>query len=93
MQLSSRQLARLHHGGILFLEALAESRRALQVFVDAAENASLFAGNQGLGGEVVDAVVEAALHETRVHLVWSACWFFYFIFCLFIFVGYGNAES
>jgi hypothetical protein len=68
MHLSSWQLAGLHHGRILFLEPLTEPGRALQVFVDTAENASLFPGNQALGGKVVNAVIEAALDETRVHL-------------------------
>jgi hypothetical protein len=68
MHLSSRQLTGLHHGRILLLEPLAEPGRTLQVFVDTAENASLFPGNQALGGEVVDAVIEAALDETRIHL-------------------------
>lgn len=58
----------LHHGRVLFLEALVQALRALQVLVDAAHHAAFLAVDEGLGCEVVDAVVEAALDELGVHL-------------------------
>lgn len=66
--LPPRQLAALHHGGVLLLEALAQAGGALEELVDAAQHAAFLAGDEGLGGEVVDAVVEAALDELGVHL-------------------------
>lgn len=63
-----RHLAALHHGRVLLLEALVQPGGSLQVLVHAAHHAALLAVDQGLGGEVVDAVVEAALHELGVHL-------------------------
>lgn len=50
------------------MEALAESLRALEELVDAAHDAALLLGEKGLGGEVGDAVGEAALDEVGVHL-------------------------
>lgn len=38
------------------------------MLVDAAHDALLFAVDQGLGGEIVDAVIEAALDHLGVHL-------------------------
>lgn len=38
------------------------------MLVDAAHDALLFAVDQGLGGEIVDAVIEAALNHLGVHL-------------------------
>lgn len=63
----------MHHGRVLFLEALVQTLRALKVLVDAAHHATLLAVDEGLGCEVVDAVVEAALDELGVHLMmeWS----------------------
>ena len=58
----------MHHGRILFLEALVQALRALEVLVNAAHHAALLAVDEGLGCEVVDAVVEAALDELGVHL-------------------------
>ena len=66
--LPAGHLATLHHGGILLLEALVQALGALQELVHAAEGAALLAGDQGLGGEVVDTVIEAALDELGVHL-------------------------
>ena len=66
--LSAGKAALLCHGSVLLLEALAESLRALEELVDAAHDAALLLGEKGLGGEVGDAVVEAALDEVRVHL-------------------------
>jgi len=66
--LFAAQLAALHHGGVLLLESLVQALGALQVLVDAAHDALLFAVDQGLGGEIVDAVIEAALDHLGVHL-------------------------
>lgn len=66
--LSSRKLTTLHHGGILFLEALSQSGGTLEVFVDTAKDTAFLSGDQGLGGKVIDAVIEAALYKTGVHL-------------------------
>ena len=71
--LSAGELTTLHHGGILFLEALAQPSRALEVLVDAAKDAAFLAGHQGFGGEIVDTVVEAALYKTGVHLDSERC--------------------
>jgi hypothetical protein len=71
--LSSGELTTLHHGGILFLEALSQSSGTLEVFVDTAKDTTLLSGDQGLGGEVVDTVVEAALYEAGVHLCKVKC--------------------
>lgn len=60
--------AGLHHGSVLLLESLVETGRALEVLVDATHDAGLFAVDEGLGGEVVDTVVEAALDHLGVHL-------------------------
>jgi hypothetical protein len=66
--LSAREAALLCHGGVLLLETLAESLGALEELVDAAHDAALLLGEKRLGGEVGDAVGEAALDEVRVHL-------------------------
>lgn len=68
LYLSAGKAALLCHGSVLLLEALAESLRALEEFVDAAHDATLLLGEKGLGGEVGDAVGEAALDEVGVHL-------------------------
>lgn len=60
--------AGLHHGSVLLLESLVETGRALEVLVDATHDAGLLAVDEGLGGEVVDTVVEAALDHLGVHL-------------------------
>jgi hypothetical protein len=66
--LSSRKLTALHHGGILFLEALSQPGGTLEVFVDTAKDTTFLSGDQGLGGEIINTVVEAALYEAGVHL-------------------------
>ena len=66
--LSAGKAALLCHGSVLLLEALAESLRALEELVDAAHDAALLLGEERLGGEVGDAVGEAALDEVGVHL-------------------------
>lgn len=58
----------LRHLRILLLKALAQALGALEELVDAAHHAPLFPAQQALGGEVADAIVEAALHEVGVHL-------------------------
>lgn len=58
----------LHHSRVLFLESLVQPGRALQVLVNATKNALFFAVDEGLGGEIVDAVVETALDHLGVHL-------------------------
>jgi len=65
--LSTWKLSTLHHGRILLLEAFSEASRALEILVDTPKDTALLAGDQGLGGEVVDAVVEATLDEPGVH--------------------------
>ena len=67
-QLSSGKLTTLHHSGILFLEALSQSGRTLEMFVDTAKDTAFLSGDQGFGSEVIDTVIEAALYETGVHL-------------------------
>lgn len=57
-----------HHGLVLFLEPLVQASRSLHELVDTTQDTALFAVDQGLGGEVVDAVIEAALDELGVHL-------------------------
>lgn len=60
--------AALGHGSVLLLEAVSEPLGALEDLVDAPHDAALLARAQRLGGEVGDAVVEAALDQVRVHL-------------------------
>lgn len=67
-RLSAWQLAGLGHGGVLLLEAVAESLLALEVLIDATHNAALLSRGERLACEVVDAVIEAALDEVGVHL-------------------------
>jgi len=66
--LPARHGARLCHRSVLLLEPLAESLGALKELVDAAHDAALLLGEERLGGEVGDAVGEAALDEVGVHL-------------------------
>jgi len=66
--LPARHAARLCHGRILLLEAVAQSLRALHVLVYASHDAALFARGERLALEAVDAVLEAVLDEIRVHL-------------------------
>lgn len=67
-RLPSGQLSTLHHSGVLLLESFVQPAGSLQELVNATHNTSLLAGDEGLGGEVVDAVVEASLNELGVHL-------------------------
>ena len=67
MRLPARHAA-LCHGGVLFLEAVAQALGALHVLVDAAHNAALLARGERLALEAIDAVVEALLDEVGVHL-------------------------
>lgn len=67
-RLFAAQLTALHHSSVLLLEPLVQALRALEVLVDAAHDALLFTVDQGLGGEIVDAVVETALDHLGVHL-------------------------
>ena len=67
-RLFSAQLAALHHGGILLLETLIQTLRALEVLVNAAHQALLFPVGQGLGGEIVHAVIKAPLNHLGIHL-------------------------
>ena len=53
------------------MEALTKSLRALEELVDAAHDAALLLSEERLGGEVGDAVGEAALDEVGVHLLSS----------------------
>jgi len=62
------RLAALHHGSILLLEALLQPGGALQVLVHTAHNTLLLAVDEGLGGEVIDTVVETALDHLGIHL-------------------------
>lgn len=66
--LTARHLPALHHGGILLLEPLVQTSRALEVLIDAAHDTLLLAVDEGLGGEIIDAVVETPLHHLGVHL-------------------------
>lgn len=61
-------LSSLHHGRILFLEPFVQPSRPLEVLVHTAQYTTLLTGRKRLGGEIGDAVVEAALNEFRVHL-------------------------
>lgn len=65
---SSWQLTRLHHARVLLLEALTQSLRSLHVLVHASHDASLFSWMQGLGCEVVNAIIEASLDKIGIHL-------------------------
>lgn len=66
--LVTTHLAALHHSSVLLLEPFVEAGRTLEVLVDAAHDAGLLTVDEGLGGEVVDTVVEAALNHLGVHL-------------------------
>ena len=54
----------LGHLGILLLEAVAEALLGSHPLLDAAAEAARLAGGDGLGGEVVDAGVEAGFDKT-----------------------------
>jgi hypothetical protein len=66
--LVTTHLTTLHHGSVLLLESFVQAGGALEVLVDTAHDAGLLTVNEGLGGEVVDAVIEAALDHLGVHL-------------------------
>ena len=63
------KLATLHHRSVLFLEALVETGRALQVLIDTAQDTLLFTIDEGFGSKVIHAVVKTALHHLGVHLM------------------------
>ena len=56
------------HGSILLLKPGPKPLRALHVFVDTSHHAVLFSADEGLGSEIIDAVVEATLDKVGVHL-------------------------
>lgn len=60
--------AGLCHSSILLLESFAQSLRALEELVNTSHYTALLLGKQRFGREVIDAIVEAALDEVRVHL-------------------------
>lgn len=57
-----------HHLCLLFLESLTDTLTSSHEFLDAAGDATSFAGDEGFGGEVVDAGVEAVGYEVGEHL-------------------------
>ena len=65
--LPTRQLTSLH-GSILLLKPGSKPLRAFHVFVDASHHAVLLSADKRLGSEVINAVVEAPLHEIGIHL-------------------------
>jgi hypothetical protein len=54
---------------LLFLESLADTLTSRHEFLHAALNAASLALHEGLGGEVIDARVEAVGDEVGEHLV------------------------
>jgi hypothetical protein len=54
--------------GVVLLESVADALLGDHPLLNAAADASVLAGRKGLGGEVVDAGVEAVLNETAVCL-------------------------
>lgn len=58
----------LHHGSVLLLEARPQALRALHPLVHTAHDTALFPRDKGFCCEVVDAVIETALNQFRVHL-------------------------
>lgn len=58
----------LHHLSLLLLEALTDALATSHELLDAAGDAALLARDEGFGGEVVDAVVKAAVDESGEHL-------------------------
>jgi len=65
--LSACHAACLHHCCVLLLEPFSYPLVASHVFVDTPHNTGLFSRDQGLCGEIVDAVIEASLNEFGVH--------------------------
>lgn len=57
-----------HEGSVLFLESLSNTLAVLEELLGASLETRLLSGGESLGGEVVDAVSEASLHERRVEL-------------------------
>lgn len=66
--LRTRNLARVSHGGILFLETQVHAFRGLDELVEAPVDAACFARGEGFGGEVKHAVFEAALDNCGIDL-------------------------
>lgn len=65
---SSLSLWLLHHLCLLLGESLADSLATSHELGDAAGDTSGLSGDEGLGGEVVDAGVEAAVDQAGEHL-------------------------
>lgn len=65
---AAQKTARLSHGGVLLLESLTETFGALEEFVNASHDATLFLGVDLCRGEIVDAVLKALLDQVGVHL-------------------------
>jgi hypothetical protein len=66
--LSAGHLSRCHHRRVLFLESVADPLLGLQPLVHTAHDAVLLLRAERLGGEIVDAIVEALLDHAGVHL-------------------------
>lgn len=62
----------VHHLRLLLREALSYPLAPSHELLHAAVDAAGLAGDEGLGGEVVDAGVEAAVDEAGEHL-WVVC--------------------
>lgn len=52
----------------MLLESVADALLSDHPLLDTAADAAIFAGGEGLGGEVVDAGIEAVLDKTAVGL-------------------------
>lgn len=57
-----------HHLCLLFLESLTNSFASCHEFLYTSRDAAGFTGNEGFGGEIVDAGVEAVSDEVGEHL-------------------------
>lgn len=66
--LLAHHVSRLGHGGILLLEPLTKTLRALEELVDTAHDAAFLLGVDLGRGEVIDTVFKALLNEVGVHL-------------------------
>jgi len=66
--LSAWELARLHHCCVLLLESLSYPLSAFHELIHTSHHTTFLSRNQGLGGEIVDTVVEASLDESGIHL-------------------------
>jgi hypothetical protein len=69
LQLSSGHLARLHHGSILFLEAVAYPFGALHLLLDASNDTAFLARAKSLGAEIANAIIETTLDELLILLM------------------------